>query len=61
MRRALVAAGVHANIRRFCFVQANAVKVAFARMSMRLLDQDPMYTVGLIDYLPHELVVALLN
>jgi extracellular factor (EF) 3-hydroxypalmitic acid methyl ester biosynthesis protein len=60
VRRALVAAGVHANIRRCCFVQANAVKVAFARMSMRLLDQDPVYTVGLIDY-PDELVVALLN
>ena len=35
---------------RFCFVQANAVKVALGRASMQLPDQDLVYRVGLIDY-----------
>lgn len=46
---------------RFCFAQAIAVKVALGRASMQLSDQDLLYTVGLIDYLPDELVVALLD
>ena len=45
----------------FCFVQANAVKVALGRASMQIPDQDLVYTAGLIDYLPDELVVALLD
>jgi extracellular factor (EF) 3-hydroxypalmitic acid methyl ester biosynthesis protein len=46
---------------RLCFVQANAVKVALGRASMQLPDQHLVYTVGLIDYLPDGLVVALLD
>lgn len=46
---------------RFCFIQANAVKVALGRASMQLTDQDLVYTVGLINYLPDDMVVALLN
>jgi extracellular factor (EF) 3-hydroxypalmitic acid methyl ester biosynthesis protein len=46
---------------RFRFVQANAVKLALGGASMQLPDQDLVYTVGLIDYLTDELVVALLD
>jgi extracellular factor (EF) 3-hydroxypalmitic acid methyl ester biosynthesis protein len=45
----------------FRFVQANAVKVALGRASIPLADQDLVYTVGLIDYLSDELVIALLD
>jgi extracellular factor (EF) 3-hydroxypalmitic acid methyl ester biosynthesis protein len=46
---------------RFCFVQANAVKVALGRDAVHLPAQDLMYSVGLIDYLRDEHVVSLLD
>ncbi len=46
---------------RFRFVRANAVKVALGRDDIELREQDLVYTIGLIDYLRDDLVVALLD
>jgi extracellular factor (EF) 3-hydroxypalmitic acid methyl ester biosynthesis protein len=46
---------------RFRFVHANAVKVALGRADVDLGAQDLVYSVGLIDYLQDDLVVALLD
>jgi extracellular factor (EF) 3-hydroxypalmitic acid methyl ester biosynthesis protein len=46
---------------RFRFVRANAVKVALGRGGVELREQDLVYTIGLIDYLRDDLVVALLD
>ncbi len=51
-------AGVSDRLR---LVQANAVKLALGRESVELADQDLIYSVGLIDYLRDDLVVALLD
>jgi extracellular factor (EF) 3-hydroxypalmitic acid methyl ester biosynthesis protein len=56
------AAASHAQVSdRFRFVHANAVKVALGRDNVELGEQDLMYSVGLIDYLRDDLVVALLD
>jgi extracellular factor (EF) 3-hydroxypalmitic acid methyl ester biosynthesis protein len=51
-------AGVSDRLR---LVQANAVKLALGRESIELADQDLIYSVGLVDYLRDDLVVALLD
>lgn len=45
----------------FRFVHANVVKLALGRDTIALDDQDLIYSVGLIDYLRDDLVVALLD
>lgn len=50
--------GVH---ERVSFFRANAVKLALGRETLALRDQDLVYSIGLIDYLPDRLVVRLLD
>ncbi len=46
---------------RATFYQSNLIKLALGREELTLPPQDLVYSIGLIDYLPDDLVIALLN
>ncbi len=41
--------------------ESNLIKLALGREQLHLADQDIVYSIGLIDYFPDELVIALLD
>ena len=51
----------HGMTERTRFHRSNLIKLALGREDLHLEDQDLVYSVGLIDYFPDDLVVALLN